>query len=1512
MGYGRRCLRIARMMALVLAAVGALSLPHLGPGASQAGVAQAQIPPREAPQISALIQATTSSIAVVWLPADATDLHWLYAVKADGTGARFLPAVPDPPQGASGQGGVSGVSHVTTVRGLDAGTTYWLAVLGIRAPSDSSPSTWFRWSNWGTGTTRTVSTVSLGTDLTVAEGATATFTVTASPAPQSPLTVNYAIDADDDAATVDGDSADYSGTATGSLTIATGATEGSIAIAITDDRAIDDGAQEILVVTISLPPGSSYQLGANASATVTITEGVCDRTAAVRTAMLDALTGISACAAVTDADLSGITGTLDLSSESLTAVQARDFHGLTGLQVLRLNHNALGSLPADVFDGLTSLQELYLNHNASLAALPANVFNGLTSLTTLSLSNTALAALEADVFDGLTSLATLRLNNNASLATLPAEVFDGLSSLTTLRLNNNALTALPDGVFDGLTGLEGLYLAGNPGSAFTLTAAVEQTVATEVTVAVAQAAPFATSLTLSVQGGTLADTSVVIPAGSRASSAITVTPSGDTPVTVRVTAASFPASGVAIDGVTVTYNGLQTGLGAANQAPTADAGLDQPADTGATVTLDASGSNDPDTSDTLSYRWAQTAGALVTLSSPTAASPTFTAPSSAATLTFQVTVMDGRGGSDRDAVAITVSGNAPPRFTSEAMFSLAENTAAVDTVTADDPDTGDSITGYTLSGTDAALFAITSAGALTFSAAPDFEDPQGGVDDDANSYTLTVTGTGGASGRALTATQALTVTVTDVNEAPTFRSIEPFSVAENTTAVGTVAATDPDAGDSVTYALSGTDAALFQITTAGALSFSAAPDFEAPQGGVDDDANSYALTVTATGGTGGRALTATQALTVTVTDVNEPLTAAVSGSPATHDGQTAFTFQLRFSENVDIGFSTLRDDTFDVTGGTVTGASRLVPGSNQGWDITLEPAAHADVTVVLPVTTDCAATGAVCTAGGKMLSAQVEFAVTDVNDPPTITSSDSFSVAENTTTVDTVTATDADVADSVTGYSLSGTDAVLFQITTAGALSFSSAPNFEAPRGGPSDNSNTYELTVTATGGTGARSRTDTQALTVTVTDVNEAPTITSSPTFSVAENLTAVGPVTAADPDAADSVTFALSGTDAGLFEITTAGALAFSAAPDFEAPEGGSTDDSNSYTFTVTATGGTGGREVAATQNLTVTVTDANEAPTVTSTTFRLAENRTTVGTVRATDPDTADSITGYSLSGTDAALFQITSGGALSFRSAPNFENPQGGAIDDSNSYTLTVTATGGTGGRALTATQALTVNVTDANDPPTITSEGIFPVAENTTPVGTVTATDSDSADSITGYTLSGTDASLFAITSAGVLTFSTAPDFEEPEGGADDDSNSYALTVTATGGTGGRALTATQNLTVTVTDAIDKPGAVTNLRVTKLSNTQNRYRLTWDLPTNDGGSPLTSIWVAWTAFTQEDATGHGIQTGGHSVEASTTSETLDLPDDDEWPGGYLDRSYSFRVTSRNSVGSGLTTTLIFNG
>ena len=426
MGNGRSHLRIVRIVAV--AAVATFGPAHGLSGQFEEGVARAQSSNREAPQITSLTQPTTSSITVNWQAADNTDVHWIYVVKSDGSGSRFETAAAGDPR-------------VTTVTGLDAGTQYWFAVLGARAPSESSPSGWFRWSNWANASTLEVATVTLGQAVAVAEGGTANVTVNLTPAQLAPLTVNYAIGVDDDPATVDGDSNDYAGKATGSVVIAKGAVQGVIPVVINDDSDIDAGARETLVVTISLPAGSIHQLGQTTSAAVTITEGVCDRTAAVRSALVAKIAGVSDCAEVTDPDLSGLTGRIVLSGEGLTALKARDFRGLTSLTSLLLDYTSLTSLPDDVFDGLTGLQNLILSNN-SLASLPADVFDGLTSLTKLWLGHNNLASLPADVFDGAPGLQQLWLQANA-LTSLPDDLFDGPTGLTTLRLSNNALTSLP-------------------------------------------------------------------------------------------------------------------------------------------------------------------------------------------------------------------------------------------------------------------------------------------------------------------------------------------------------------------------------------------------------------------------------------------------------------------------------------------------------------------------------------------------------------------------------------------------------------------------------------------------------------------------------------------------------------------------------------------------------------------------------------------------------------------------------------------------------------------------------------------------------------------------------------------------------------------------------------------------------------------------------------------------------------------------------------------------------------
>ena len=173
---------------------------------------------------------------------------------------------------------------------------------------------------------------------------------------------------------------------------------------------------------------------------------------------------------------------------------------------------------------------------------------------------------------------------------------------------------------------------------------------------------------------------------------------------------------------------------------------------------------------------------------------------------------------------------------------------------------------------------------------------------------------------------------------------------------------------------------------------------------------------------------------------------------------------------------------------------------------------------------------------GNTSDLAVTVTVNDIDDTnPVITGSDSVSVLENQTSVSTYNAN-----ETVT-WSLSGTDSGFFSISNTGELTFSSAPDYEAPLDDGANNE--YNLTVTATDSSG---NTSDLAVTVTVNDIDDTnPVITGSSSVSVVENQTAVFTY-----NANETVTWSLSGTDSGFFSISNTGELTFSSAPDYEAP--------------------------------------------------------------------------------------------------------------------------------------------------------------------------------------------------------------------------------------------------------------------------------------------------------------------------------------------------------------------------
>ena len=107
-----------------------------------------------------------------------------------------------------------------------------------------------------------------------------------------------------------------------------------------------------------------------------------------------------------------------------------------------------------------------------------------------------------------------------------------------------------------------------------------------------------------------------------------------------------------------------------------------------------------------------------------------------------------------------------------------------------------------------------------------------------------------------------------------------------------------------------------------------------------------------------------------------PITASFTGIPSEHDGTNPFTFELRFSEDVNgLSYRTLKGSAFQVTNGSIKNARRLARPANQRWEITVQPSNNNNVRVTLSPTTDCSVSGAICDSNGRKLSNKVTFFV---------------------------------------------------------------------------------------------------------------------------------------------------------------------------------------------------------------------------------------------------------------------------------------------------------------------------------------------------------------------------------------------------------------------------------------------------------------------------------------------------------------------------------------------------------
>jgi len=120
--------------------------------------------------------------------------------------------------------------------------------------------------------------------------------------------------------------------------------------------------------------------------------------------------------------------------------------------------------------------------------------------------------------------------------------------------------------------------------------------------------------------------------------------------------ASFEVSTLAMysDIEAITYKINWDEGGVADTLPLANSGDDQRVKPGQKVSLDGTGSYDPN-GVTLSYLWIQFSGPIVPLSNPQSLTPTFSAPNMPATLIFHLSVTNEVGLSSKDSIMVFVA-----------------------------------------------------------------------------------------------------------------------------------------------------------------------------------------------------------------------------------------------------------------------------------------------------------------------------------------------------------------------------------------------------------------------------------------------------------------------------------------------------------------------------------------------------------------------------------------------------------------------------------------------------------------------------------------------------------------------------------------------------------------------------------------------------------------------------------------------------------------------------------------
>jgi hypothetical protein len=327
-------------------------------------------------------------------------------------------------------------------------------------------------------------------------------------------------------------------------------------------------------------------------------------------------------------------------------------------------------------------------------------------------------------------------------------------------------------------------------------------------------------------------------------------------------------------------------------------------------------------------------------------------------------------------------------------------------------------------------------------------------------------------------------------------------------------------------------------------------------------------------------------------------------------------------------------------------------------------------------------------------TASYSFSITNVNERPVISLAKIDDIEEGKILVATISASDPDANTSLTYTLINAKDGGLFNIgAKTGVIKFKTAPDHERPKDSGSNNSINFSVQV-SDGGLVA-----VQEYSFDIVNRNEPPFFdTTIPSINDIGNLeegnTKIASISASDSDTKASLIYSLINSvgakDEGLISINEkTGVVSFKVSPDYERPI--DVGSNNSINFSVQVSDGA----LIAVQEYSFAITNKNEAPVITTTSFSISENNVTVGAISASDVDSGTTLS-YGLierAGSDEQLFDINSTtGALVFKSRPDYETPKDNGSD--NTYNIMVTASDG----SIETSKELLITVQNINEAP----------------------------------------------------------------------------------------------------------------------------------------------------------------------------------------------------------------------